>query len=45
MSQIWSNVKKIMFLHEDYYKINVDPLKNLALGIKHKKDIKIYKRK
>lgn len=45
MSQIWSNVKKIMFLQEDYYKINVDPMKNLVLGIKQKKDIKIHKRK
>lgn len=45
MSQIWLNVKKIMFLSEDYYKINVDPLKNLALGIKHKKDVKVFKRK
>ncbi len=34
-----------MFVQEDFYKINIDPMKNLALGICNKKDTKIYPRK
>ena len=45
MSQIWSALKKVMFLAEEFYKIRVDPLKNLCLGFGSKKDIKLYIRK
>ena len=44
MSTIWTEIRRIMFIQKDYYKINIDPMKNLALGI-NKKDIKIYQRK
>lgn len=45
MSSIWSTVKKIIFLSEDYYKVRVDPLKNLCLGFASKRDNKLAKRK
>jgi hypothetical protein len=34
-----------MFLTQNYYKICVDPLKNLTIGIFSKKDTKIYNRR
>lgn len=33
MSTIWSNVKKLMFISKDHYRVRVDPLKNLCLGL------------
>ncbi len=45
MSSIWSIIKKIIFLSEDYYKVRIDPLKNLCLGFVNKKDTRLVNRK
>lgn len=45
MSSIWSLIKKLIFLSSDYYKIRIDPLKNLCLGFANKKDTKLSSRK
>jgi len=41
MSSIWSIVKKLLFISEDHYKIQVDPLKNLCITFGNKKNIKL----
>jgi len=45
MSTIWSTIKKLLFIASDYYKIRIDPLKNLCLSLGCKNDIKLQIRK
>ncbi len=45
MSTIWSTVKKILFINSEYYKIRIDPLKNVCLAFNDKKDTKLEARK
>ena len=45
MSDIWSVIKKLLFVCENYYKIRIDPLKNICLGFSNKKDSRLPNRK
>ena len=45
MSTHWSVVKKLLFIYENYYKIRIDPLKNICLGFSNKKDNRLANRK
>ena len=44
MSSIWSVIKKLLFICENYYKIRIDPLKNICLGFANKKDNRLSNR-
>ena len=45
MSSLWSTIKKLLFICENYYKIRMDPLKNICLSFSNRKDNRLANRK
>lgn len=45
MSTNWSVIRKLLFICENYYKIRIDPLKNICLGFVNRKDNRLANRK